>query len=58
MLLTLLGFQLLNFLYIRGIIDSIEHLNINDMNITKTINYINKTETIIDYVCNNYIKCY
>lgn len=56
-ILSLLVLQVVNFLYIRGIIDSIEQLNINNINITKTINYINKTETIIDFVCNNYLKC-
>ena len=56
-ILYILGLQIICFLYLNYIIKEIEQLNINNVNITKTINYINKTETIIDFVCDNYIKC-
>ena len=29
----------------------------NDVNVSEINNYINKTKTIVDYVCNNLIKC-
>lgn len=56
-ILLIIGLQIVCFLYLYSIINAIEKLNINQINITKSLNYINKTETIIDFICDNYIKC-
>lgn len=56
-ILSILFLQIICFLYINSIVLQIENLEINKLNITQTFNYIDKTETIIDYLCKNYVRC-
>ena len=56
-ILSILFLQIICFLYINSIVSQIENLEINKLNITQTFDYIDKTETIIDYLCKNYVRC-
>ena len=51
-ILVLQAITLNYFIMIGNILDKFSIVNINEIN-----NYINKTKTIIDYVCSNLIKC-
>lgn len=51
-ILVLQAITLNYFIMIGNILDKFSKVNINEIN-----NYINKTKTIIDYVCSNLIKC-
>ncbi len=51
-ILVLQAITLNYFIMIGNILDKFSKVNVNEIN-----NYINKTKTIIDYVCSNLIKC-
>jgi len=51
-IITLQAITLNYFIMVGNILEQFDDININDINI-----YINKTKTIIDYVCVNLIKC-
>ena len=57
LLIAILTLQILCFLYINSIVLQIKNLDINKINITQTFDYIDKTETIIDYLCVHYVRC-
>jgi hypothetical protein len=40
------------FMMVSNILEQLDNININQINI-----YINKTKTIVDYVCDNLVKC-
>ena len=56
-LLCILGFQIINYLYMNSIIHIVKEVKISEFNITRTKEYLNKTETIVDFLCYKYIKC-
>ncbi len=51
-ILVLQSITLNYFIMIGNILEKFDDVNVNEIN-----NYINKTRTIIDYVCSNLIKC-
>ena len=51
-ILVLQAITLNYFIMIGNILEKFNNVNINEINI-----YIDKTKTIIDYVCSNLIKC-
>ena len=57
LVLAILALKIICFIYLNYIVLEIENLNTNQVNITRTLNYVDKFETIIDFLCNNYVKC-
>ena len=51
-ILVLQAITLNYFIMIGNLLEKFNNVNINEINI-----YIDKTKTIIDYVCSNLIKC-
>lgn len=51
-ILVLQSITLNYFIMIGNILEKFSDVNVNEIN-----NYINKTKTIVDYVCINLIKC-
>ena len=51
-IIVLQGITLNYFITIGNIVSKFNNINGNEINI-----YINKTKTIVDYVCSNLIKC-
>ena len=53
----LIVLQSLCLIYLVTISNTAQKLNLYNLNTTNVNMYINKTEKIIDYICDNYIKC-
>lgn len=49
--------QSLSLIYLILISKAAQNLNLYNLNVSNANMYINKTESIIDYVCDNYINC-
>ena len=49
--------QVFILIYIMRMSDTAESLRIHKINSTEIIDYMNKAETIISYVCNKLIQC-
>ena len=49
--------QSLTLVYLVLISNAAHNLNLYNLNVSNANMYINKTEMIIDFICNNYIKC-
>ena len=57
LLFATIVFQVVIYLYVSSLVNNIKKLNLNNINISKSENYLNKTENIIDFICENYVKC-
>lgn len=49
--------QSLSLIYLILISKAAQNLNLYNLNVSNANMYINKTESIINYVCDKYIKC-
>lgn len=56
-ILLILGCNIVGLIYLSTIAQSLEKFHLQDINTTDAKEYLNKTKTIINYICTNVIKC-